>query len=139
MADEMSDERPPRLLPAPVGLNAEFYAHAAQGSLCFQRCDDCGAWRHPPRFLCATCGSERFTWTPSSGRGKVFSWTVTHRPIDPSFELPYAVLVVEMEEGVRVVGNLTALRPDELRLDRPVVVELEKMTDTIALLTFRPA
>lgn len=133
----MSGERPPRLVPTPVGLNGEFYAHAACGALCFQRCDDCGAWRHPPRFLCPSCGSERFTWTPSTGHGRVFTWTVTHRETDPAFQVPYVVLVVEMDEGVRVIGSARDLDPSELRLDLPVVVELERMNDAVALLNFR--
>jgi uncharacterized OB-fold protein len=130
-----------RLLPAATGLNGEFYRRVASGELCFQRCDDCGAWRHPPRFACARCGSMRYTWTPSSGRGRVFSWTVTHRPIDPAFadELPYAVLVVEMDEGVRVVANLRGLEPAGLVLDLPVVAELERRSETVGLVFFRPA
>jgi uncharacterized OB-fold protein len=71
----------------------------------------------------------------------VFSWTVTHRPIDPAFaaELPYAVLVVAMEEGVRVVGNLLDLPPAELVLDLPVRAVLERVSDAVALVHFRPA
>ncbi|HZJ28293.1 MAG TPA: OB-fold domain-containing protein [Acidimicrobiia bacterium] len=134
-------ERPGRVLPTPVGLNAEFYERAATtGRLHFQRCDACGRWRHPPRFRCAGCGSELWSWSPASGRGRVFSWTVTHRPVDPAFaaELPYAVLVVEMDEGVRVVGSLIGLPPGQLELDLPVVAELEIVAAEVALVHFRP-
>lgn len=132
---------PAKLIPVPVGLNAEFYEHTARGELCFQLCDDCDTWRHPPRFLCAACGSARFTWKRSSRRGRVFSWTVTHQAIDPAFadELPYAVLVVQMDEGVRVVGGLRGLVPAGLALDLAVVAELDRVADTIALVHFRPA
>ncbi|MCZ7524913.1 MAG: Zn-ribbon domain-containing OB-fold protein [Acidimicrobiia bacterium] len=132
---------PGRMVPRPEGLNAEFYAHCARGELRFQRCDGCGRWRHPPRVLCATCGSDRYTWVRSSGRGRVHTWTVTHRAANPAFagEVPYAVLVVEMEEGPRLVGNLRGLDPGELALDLPVVVELEPLSERIALTHFRPA
>lgn len=71
----------------------------------------------------------------------MFSWTVTHRPIDPAFaaEVPYAVLVVEMDESVRVVGNLIGASPDALELDLGVVAELEVVTPKVALVHFRPS
>jgi uncharacterized OB-fold protein len=130
-----------RSVPTPVGLNAEFYALAAQGTLHLQRCAACGRWRHPPRFLCAGCGSGSWRWEPASGRGTVFSWTVTHQALDPAFAdaLPYAVVVVELEEGVRLVGNLVGAAPSVLRLDLPVVVDLDRRSDDVALVDFRPA
>jgi uncharacterized protein len=130
----------PKLIPEPVGLNAEFYAFCAAGELRFQRCAACATWRHPPRARCAACGSEAATWELASGRGHVYSWTITHRPLDPAFadEVPYAVLVVEMEEGPRLVGNLRGLDPSGLRLGLPVEVVLERVSDTVALTQFRP-
>lgn len=68
----------------------------------------------------------------------MFTWTVTHRETDPAFEVPYVVLVVEMDEGVRVIGSVSDLDPRDLRLDLPVTVELERMNDAVALLNFRP-
>lgn len=128
-----------RLLPAPVGLNADFYAFCARGELRLQRCSACQTWRHPPRFRCADCGSDAFTWEPVSGRGHVFTWTVTHRPIDPAFTPPYAVVIAELEEGPRLVGNLRGMEPAELVLGLPIVVEIERASDSIGLLWFRPA
>jgi len=70
----------------------------------------------------------------------VFSWTVTHRPVDPGWanEIPYATLIVEMDEGVRVVGSLRHLPPTELRLDLRVVAEVEPVSDAFAFIHFRP-
>jgi uncharacterized OB-fold protein len=127
-----------RLLPSTDGLNGEFYGFLARGELRLQRCTACGTWRHPPRIRCANCGSLEVTWEPASGRGRVYSWTVTHRAVDPAFTPPYAILVVELEEGPRLVGNLRGLEPSELVLDLPVVVEIEHATDAVGLLWFRP-
>lgn len=129
---------PSRVLPSPIGPNAELYAFWAKGELRLQRCTQCQAWRHPPRYRCAACGSADITWDLASGRGHVFSWTITHRAVDPAFEPPYAVVVVELEEGPRLVGNLAGIELSELRLDLPVVVQLEPVSDTIALVSFRP-
>jgi uncharacterized OB-fold protein len=136
----MSTPAIPKLVPQPVGLNAEFYAHCAAGELRFQRCTACATWRHPPRARCAACGSDAWEWALASGRGAVFSWTVTHRPLDPAFadEVPYAVLVVEMEEGPRVVGNLRGLAPSELTLGLPVSVVFEPVAEKVALTHFEP-
>ena len=125
----------PKLVPKPVGLNADFYAHCAAGELRFQRCTACATWRHPPRARCAACGSDEWEWALASGRGHVYTWTVTHRPIDPGFadEVPYAVLVVEMEEGPRLVGNLRGLAPSELTIGLAVEVVLEPVAEHVAL------
>jgi uncharacterized OB-fold protein len=58
----------------------------------------------------------------------------------PSFaqEVPYAVVLVELEEGVRMVSGLRGLPPEELELDLPVEVELEPISEKIALPYFRP-
>jgi uncharacterized OB-fold protein len=131
----------PKLIPEPVGLNADFYAFCAAGELRFQRCAACATWRHPPRARCAACGSDAVTWELASGRGQVYTWTITHRPLDPGFadEVPYAVLVVEMEEGPRLVGNLRGLKPSALRLGLAVEVVFEPVSPSVALTQFRPA
>jgi len=128
-----------RMIPDPMGPSAELYAFWAKGELRLQRCADCGAWRHPPRFRCAACASDAVTWDVASGRARVFSWTITHRPVDPAFDPPYAIVVAELEEGPRLVGSLAGIANDELRLDLPVVVALEPANDRVALVTFRPA
>jgi uncharacterized OB-fold protein len=68
----------------------------------------------------------------------VFSWTITHRPVDPAFTPPYAVVVVELDEGPRLVGNVRGIEPAELELDLPIVVEIEPVSDSVGLLWFSP-
>jgi uncharacterized OB-fold protein len=130
----------PKPRPVLEGLTAAYYEFCARGELRFQRCDDCGAWRHPPRVLCAGCGSSRWSWGRSTGRGRIFTWTVVHQAMSPAFldEVPYAVIVVETDEGVRVVANLRGAGPEELRLDLPVEVTFETVDDTLTLPMFRP-
>lgn len=135
-------QRPERILPGTDGLGAEFYEHAARtGALHLQRCDDCGRWRHPPRIRCAACGSDAWSWQPVAGTGRLFTWTVTHRAVDPAFagELPYVVAVVELDEGPRVVGNVVDVIPADLVLDLPMRVVLDRRSDTVALVDFTHA
>ncbi len=121
-------------------LDAQFWEHCARERLCFQRCSACGTWRHLPRRMCARCGSTDWEWSESSGRGRIFSWTVTHQASFPAFaaEVPYAVVIVELEEGVRMVSRVRDLPIDALALDLPVEVSFERVTDEAALPYFRP-
>jgi uncharacterized OB-fold protein len=130
----------PKPRPVLEGATAEFYAHCARGELRFQRCATCGAWRHPPRVLCAVCGSPRWSWERSSGRGQVFTWTVVHQAMHPAFaaEVPYAVVVVETDEGVRFVANLRDAGPEALRLGLLVEVLFEPVDETLTLPMVRP-
>ena len=120
-------------------LAVQFYAACARGSLHFQRCDGCGAWRHLPRHTCSACGSAAWSWAPSSGRGRVFSWTITHQPPWPGIPTPYVVAVVETDEGVRLAAGLLDVAPTALRLDLPVVVDLVPVSESAAVPFFRAA
>ncbi len=133
----------PHSIPGPdpkaEGLNADFYRECAGGKLHFQRCDSCGSWRHLPRYQCSTCGSPEFSWAESTGCGRIFSWTVTHQSPHPAFAAatPFAIVVVEMDEGVRIVSDLPGVDPDTLALDQPVEVFIESRSDEIGLPHFR--
>ena len=83
----MSNDALPYAKPLPVleGLSGEFYAWCRQGELRFQRCTDCGTFRHVPRELCAQCNSFAWEWARSSGRGTVYTWTVVQRALHPAF------------------------------------------------------
>src|SRR2546427_7955349 len=111
-------------LPPRRGLAGEFYDFCKRRELRFQRCLDCATWRHLPRELCARCGSPRWEWSQSSGRGKVFTWTTVTQASLPQFGelIPYSPVVVEMEERVRLVSWVVDVKPDELQIDMPVEV-----------------
>jgi hypothetical protein len=126
-------------LPVLDGLAKEFYGWCKQGDLRFQRCTECGAWRHVPREMCAECGSWNWEWAKSTGRGTVFTWTVVARALHPAFQAdtPYAPVVVEMDEGVRLLGSVVDCPPDQLRIGMPVEVIFEEATPEITLPRFR--
>jgi|TARA_B100000315_G_C14042760_1_gene348322 hypothetical protein len=126
-------------LPSLTGLAGEFYSWCRRGELRFQRCRDCKAWRHVPREMCAECGSWDWSWERSSGRGTVFTWTVAERPLHPAFadDVPYAPVVVELEEGVRLLSELIDCRPRELEIGAPVEIAFEKINDEVTLPKFR--
>ena len=131
---------PVRPLPALQGLTEEFYAWCRKGELRFQRCQ-CGGWRHVPREICARCGSPTWSWERASGRGRIFTWTVAARAMHPAFvdNAPYAPVVVEMEEGVRLVSQMVDCAPDALTIDMAVEVVFVAMTPEVTLPKFRRA
>jgi uncharacterized OB-fold protein len=126
-------------LPKMRGPAAEFYKFCRAHELRFQRCIGCAAWRHIPRDMCAKCGSFNFEWARSSGRGTVFSWTTVAQPMLPQFAplVPYAPMVIELEEGVRMVSWVTDIKPDELALGIPVEVVFYDVTPEVTLPKFR--
>ena len=128
-------------LPAMDGLAKEFYHWCKQRELRFQRCDSCGAWRHVPREMCAACGSWQWQWRKSSGRGTVFTWTVIARALHPAFQsdTPYAPVVVELDEGVRLLSQIVDCPPDQLQIGMPVEVVFDDVTAEVTLPKFRRA
>ena len=121
------------------GLTKQFYDWCARGELRFQRCGQCGTFRHVPRELCAVCGSFNWEWTRTNGKGTVFTYTVVARALHPGFAqaVPYAAVVVELEEGVRLLSNVIDCPADELRIGMPVQVAFEQQTQGITLPVFR--
>ncbi len=128
-------------LPRVGGHSAEFYKFCTQHELRFQRCEECRTWRHIPRDMCAKCGSFDWEWARSSGKGTVFSWTTATQPMMPQFadKVPYSPVIVELEEGVRMVTWLTDVKPDELKLGMPVVLTFNDVTPEMSLPMFRRA
>jgi len=131
---------PPLAHPRPAtDLEQAFWERCARGRLEFQRCSVCQRWRHPPRAMCAGCGSLEWSWCESGGRGRIFSWSLTHRAPHPSLaeSVPFATVIVELEEGVRLVSVVRDLEPAALRLDLPVRVDFEELEAGVSLPVFR--
>jgi uncharacterized OB-fold protein len=128
-------------LPELEGFAGEFYGFCKSGELRFQRCTSCGAWRHIPREMCAECSSWDWEWAASSGRGTVFTWTVVGRALHPAFQdsTPYAAVVVELEEGVRLLSHVVDCKPEELEIDMPVEVFFDPVTEEVTLPKFKRA
>lgn len=119
---------------------APFLAAARERRLVVQRCSGCGELRFPPRELCSRCWSREAEWVPVSGRGEVFSFYWMHQVYHPGFaaEVPYAVVIVALEEGPHVLSNMVGCSREELRIGLPVEVTFEDASDEVTLPKFRP-
>ena len=104
-------------------------------ALCVLRCTTCSEWRHPPRRFCPHCFSDSAEFHPVSGRGRILTVSVSHRSLDPAWQerAPYPTLVIELEEGPRVIAA-TLSGPDDIAIGAPVHVTIEPRSDDFALL-----
>lgn len=127
----------------PVWENFEngFWQGLKQRKLKFQKCSACGTFSHPPRVRCAKCKGEAWEWVESSGKGRIYSWTVVRQEVHPAFRVPFEVVLVEMvnEPGVRLISNLVDCGPEEVSFDMPVELCFREVTREWALPMFRKA
>ena len=115
-----------------------FWEGCKRHELVIQRCKSCGRLRHYPRPMCPNCHSLNVEWAKVSGRGRVYSFTVVHHPVHPAFlDVPYAVVIVELEEGVRMVGDVVDAKPEEIYIGMPVEVVFDDVTEEVTLPRFR--
>jgi uncharacterized OB-fold protein len=131
--------RPRRPRPALTQDNRFFFDGAREGKLLIQRCTNCGTLRHPPRPSCAKCRSFEWDTVTASGRATVYSFVVNHYPQVPAFDYPLVVALVELEEGTRLVANLSHIAPSEVRIGLPVVAHFEAFDEELTLPVFHPA
>jgi uncharacterized OB-fold protein len=117
-----------------------FFAAAREGRLVVQRCRGCGERRFPPREICSHCLSRDAEWVAASGRGKILSFNVMHQVYHPGFaaEVPYAVVLVALDDGARLLSNLVDCPIERVAIGLPVEVVFERLTDEVVLPKFRP-
>lgn len=136
----MSDYRKP--LPQPTPETQHFWDGCRDGKLLLQRCKDTGKAYFPPRPFSPYTGSRDVEVFEASGKAKLFSYVINHRPAKGfEDEAPYAIAVIELEEGPRMMTNIVDCEqtPEALVLDMPLEVTFETATDEITLPKFRPA
>ncbi|MGW7050125.1 bifunctional MaoC family dehydratase N-terminal/OB-fold nucleic acid binding domain-containing protein [Streptomyces sp. NPDC054887] len=118
--------------------NAGFWDGVARHRLLIQRCGGCGALRFPWLPGCGGCGGQEWDTVEASGEGTVFSYVVMHHPAFPAFDPPYAVGLIELAEGVRMVSNVVGVPHGEVRIGMPVRVEFARVDGDLVLPVFRP-
>ena len=87
--------------------------------------------------MCSDCGSTEYEWSPVSGEGELYSWTVTHQVFHPRFEVPFIAAVVEFPEGVRMMSQLVGVDPEQLHLGMKVGVEFKEITEEFKTPVYR--
>lgn len=128
--------------PAPVATpeTAHFWEGTRVGELRLQRCNDCAHIYFPPRPFCPKCASRSTQVICASGKASLYSYVINHRA-PKGWEVPYAIAVVELEEGVRMMTNIVDCEqtPEALVLDMALEVAFADLNDECTLPVFRPA
>jgi uncharacterized protein len=130
-----------KAVPEPTPDTQPFWDGCARGELMLQRCRECGIPYFYPRPVCPECGSTDVEWFQASGRATLYSYVINHRPA-PGFENegPYAIAVVQLAEGPRMMTNITGIpnTPEDLILDMELQVTFEQR-GAVSLPLFTPA
>ncbi|MER7975620.1 bifunctional MaoC family dehydratase N-terminal/OB-fold nucleic acid binding domain-containing protein [Streptomyces sp. NPDC095817] len=131
--------RPGSSRPRPVVNrdNAGFWEGVGHRRLLIQRCTGCGTLRFPWLPGCNTCGGPEWDTVEASGAGTVYSYVVMHHPSFPAFDPPYAVGLIELAEGVRMVSNVVGVPHDRVRVGMPVRLEFRQYDEELLLPVFR--
>jgi uncharacterized OB-fold protein len=120
--------------------NREFWAATTEHRLTAQRCTSCHQLRFPAAPACAECLSLDLEWVDLSGRGEVQSWVVFHQVYFSGLAeaVPYNVVLVRLEEGLRFVSNVVGIPDSDIRIGMPVAVQFEDVDSTYSIPRFAP-
>ena len=136
MAARSTEKPVPRHTPD----NHQFWEGCREHKIMLPWCLHCDRPHWPPGPVCPYCFGDFLTWRQASGLGKVSSWVIVRKGWLPAFEadLPYNAVQVELEEGVRLTGNVVGLPNESLRVGLPVEVVFDDVTPEATLPRFRP-
>lgn len=128
-----------KALPTPTPETAPYWEGARAGELRIQRCRACTQAYFYPRPYCPQCGSADVEWFVASGRATLASYIISERAA-PGFDAPYAIAIVELEEGPRMMTNIVEVEPtpERLVLDMALEVRFEDRGE-ITVPVFAPA
>jgi uncharacterized OB-fold protein len=118
-----------------------YWDYCRKHELRMQKCSRCGYIRFPLSVICPECHSMEFAWEKLSGKGKVYSFTIYRVAYHPAFkdDIPYVVAIIQLDEGPRMESNIIGCRVEDVRMEMPVVVAFDDVTEEVTLPKFRPA
>ena len=139
--------RPRNVLEAPLSvfslkpswLTQVFWDGARASKLMVQECNACGRKFFRPEIACPHCRAADWRWVESSGRGKLYSFSVLHRAPSPAFKAPFIFAAIELDEGWSMFSNLIGLKIEDAVIGMRVEVCFHKISDELTLPLFRPA
>ncbi len=127
-------------MPVMTEISKPFWQGLKEGEIRIQQCNQCDGWVFFPRRHCSHCLSHDLEWKPVSGKGTLYSYTLTRIPTLPEFadEMPQALAVVELDQGVRINTTLVGLSEDQIRIGmelKPVLNQVDAKGNTLLRFT----
>jgi uncharacterized OB-fold protein len=127
-----------RPLPNTNGPDKPFWEALRRGTVQVQRCENCGMHRFPATRYCAKCRSEQAQWVGVAPTGVLETWCVFHRPYFEDLPVPYAVIQVRLDCGVRLFSNPSDIKTDALRIGMAMEAVFDDVAPDVTLLKFKP-
>jgi uncharacterized OB-fold protein len=126
-------------LPRPDHDTQGFWDAAQEGRFVIPRCASCSKGHWPPGPMCPHCKSQDLQWSDFTGQGTVYSWVVATHPVDEILvdQVPYAIALIDLEESVRVVGNVVGCDPYEIEAGMAVELFFEEREEGVRVPNFR--
>jgi len=125
-----------RIRPVENHDSKHFWQGLRDGQLLIQRCSNCQVTRHPPQPMCEACQSIKWDTVASKCEGTIYSYTVMHYPEIPPFDYPNAIVLVDLDEGVRIASQLRGTKPDDIKIGARVKASIEEVQDGMTLPIF---
>lgn len=130
----------PTRIASPRGYDNKWWWEACDdGKVLIQRCQSCGALRHPPRPMCGECQSMEWDSIESTLDGEVLSHTEIHHPKIPGYQYPLVCAVIKLAEGTNLVANIVGCSPSDVQIGMKVKGVLEQIDEKTMLPQFYPA
>jgi uncharacterized OB-fold protein len=122
----------------PSALDRRYFEAAAQGHLIVQRCEGCDHRQFPPKMLCTNCGAEP-AWIETEGAGQINTFTIVRRHgVEPfAGMVPFVLAMIDLPEGVRLMGNVTDVHPESVHVGQHVVAYALRIDAQMALPLWR--
>ncbi|MFV2176649.1 Zn-ribbon domain-containing OB-fold protein [Actinomadura sp. LOL_016] len=127
-----------RPIPVPTELSRPFWEGTRRGELLIPRCAECGIRFFVPEPVCPACMSARWSYEPSSGRGVVYAVTVVHRAPGPGFDVPFALAVIDLDDGGTLLSHVVDVEPGEVAIGTRVRAVFRPLDESITLPCFVP-
>jgi uncharacterized OB-fold protein len=136
----VSDAPKTRFEPPMTEASGPFWEASREQRFVVQWCSDCEAPIFYPREVCPQCLGTNLEWRPSEGRGTVYAVSVQHKPANPMMadRVPYAVALVELSDGIRLMSNIIGCDPESVAVGQSVQVAWEPLSDGRHLPQFEP-
>lgn len=113
--------------PRPTVLSESFWTAASRGELLLPRCRACGTGHFPPQAICPNCRSVDLGWERSAGEGSIYSVTIVHRKPVEGFDVPFALALIELEEGWTLMSHVVGVPIDKIWIGMPVRVRFDRV------------
>lgn len=129
-------------LPELTDQTRPFWTAAREGKLVMQKCARCATFNFHPKPWCIECGSRDLDWEPVRPSGTVYSYTVS-RSVAMNYpgwraELPVLLCLIDMDDGVRLYGQLTDCDEHSVQIGMRVGVHFESISEDAGIPKFHP-